>query len=191
MTPDGRYLTFMSAARLTEYDNRRAGDLDCLLGTSCFEVYEYDLTSHSLHCASCNPSGQRPIGSSTLSLINPTPGVPFEQPENLPAEGEGRLFFESKDTLLPADTNGSVTDVYEWTPDGVGGCGRAQGCLALISSGHSPDESNFITATPNGENAFFITREQLVSQDQDDLLDVYDARVGGGFETSSARSLRG
>ena len=186
VTPDGRYLTFMSAARLTEYDNRRAGDLDCLLGTSCFEVYEYDLASHSLHCASCNPSGQRPIGSSTLSLINPTPGVPFEQPENLPAGGEGRLFFESKDALLPADTNGSVTDVYEWTPDGVGGCGRAQGCLALISSGHSPDESNFITASPNGENAFFITREQLVPQDQDDLLDVYDARAGGGFETSSA-----
>ncbi|HTD07721.1 MAG TPA: hypothetical protein VK680_02410, partial [Solirubrobacteraceae bacterium] len=185
VTPDGRYLTFMSRARLTEYDNRRAGGGECTPGgvsPSCSEVYEYDLTSHSLHCASCNPSGQSPIGTSTLALINPNPGIPFEQPENLPAEGEGRLFFESQDALLPAAKNGGVEDVYEWTPDGVGGCGRGQGCLALISGGHSPDDSNFITATPNGDNAFFITREQLVPEDQDDLLDVYDARVGGGSD---------
>jgi hypothetical protein len=33
----------------------------------------------------------------------------------------------------------------------------------------------------NGENVFFTTRERLAPGDTDELIDVYDARVGGGF----------
>jgi hypothetical protein len=33
----------------------------------------------------------------------------------------------------------------------------------------------------SGENVFFTTRDRLVAADQDDLIDLYDARVGGGF----------
>jgi hypothetical protein len=187
VTPDGQFLAFDSTAALTGYDNRQRNGEQCpesSNGTSCREIYVYDLASHSLTCASCNPSGQRPLGLSTLNLINPAPGIPFRQPEALPADGEGRVFFESQDALLPGDTNGHIADVYEWAPHGVGGCELTKGCLALISSGHSPDDSQFVTATPDAANVFFMTHERLVPQDQDDMTDVYDARIGGGITSS-------
>jgi hypothetical protein len=196
--PDGLYLAFMSQTRLVGYDNRVAGGGGCrasAIGEPCLEVYEYDLEAGSLECASCNPSGQRPLGPSNLSLIRQPgafkEGTPFPQPENLPGGGEGRLFFESQDALSPKDTNGRIQDVYEWRPDGVGGCARAGGCLALVSSGNSASDSMFLTATPDAKNAFFVTREQLLPQDEDELLDVYDARVGGGIGTGGIAPCSG
>ncbi len=184
VTADGRYLTFMSYAPLTGYDNRPSAGI-CHAGgdgLACYEVFEFDSASAHLTCVSCNPTGAPPLGRSNISLIRPSKGfTPFLQPENLPAGGGGRVFFESQDVLSPADTNGNIQDVYEWTPTGVGGCADAKGCVALISSGHSSSDSKFVNATPSGDDAFFITREQLVRQDRDDFLDVYDARVGGGL----------
>ncbi len=190
VSPDGRYLAFMSQARLTSYDNRVVGRIACAAKEgrevkgplACSEVYEYDLEAGRLICPPCNPNGQRPLGGSNLSLIKFNyRQQPFMPLENLPADGEGRLFFESQDTLSVNDTNGHIQDVYEWTPNEVGSCKRAAGCLALISSGHSPNDSMFLNSTPSGNDAFFITREQLAQRDKDDQLDVYDARVGGGF----------
>jgi hypothetical protein len=173
VTPDGRFLAFTSAASLTGYDN----------GTRR-EVFEYFADPESLSCASCNPSGQQPLGNSNLSLIVPQ-GPPFPQLTNLSPEGNGRLFFESQDTLVPRDTNGKVQDVYEWEPNGVGSCKRPGGCVYLISTGHSPNDSLFVDSSANGNDAFFITREQLLPPDQNQQLDLYDARVGGGFAESS------
>jgi hypothetical protein len=51
----------------------------------------------------------------------------------------------------------------------------------LISSGTSPEPSYFGDADEEGDNAFFFTEDQLVGQDKDELIDVYDARVGGGI----------
>jgi hypothetical protein len=51
----------------------------------------------------------------------------------------------------------------------------------LISSGNSPSDSFFAGSDSTGANAYFITRQKLVSADQDDYLDLYDARVEGGF----------
>jgi hypothetical protein len=185
VSPDGRYLAFMSRAPLTGYDSTPS-DGECLLNQppACFEVFEYDADSGSLGCASCNPSGEQPLGTSNLSLLDPgnTKSAPVPQPANLSTNGEGRLFFESQDTLSPRDLNGHIQDVYEWRPDGVGGCQRAIGCIALISSGTSANDSMFVNSTPSGNDAFFITRQQLVLRDKDQLLDLYDARVGGGID---------
>ena len=174
VTPDGRYLAFMSYARPTGYDN-----IDIVTGEPDAEVYEYDAVSNRLVCASCDPSGAQPIGSANLSLLKPGRNVPLPQPRNL-AEN-GRLFFDSLDALSPLDVNGRVQDVYEYEPGGLGNCSQAIGCISLISSGRSSSDSNFVNATPNGSNVFFTTRERLVSQDKDSLLDLYDAREGGGF----------
>jgi hypothetical protein len=187
VSPDGRYLAFMSQARLTEYDNTVGNGGQCNI--ACREVYVYATDSKTLRCASCNPSGQRPIGRSNLSLLRPgvPPGSgypPFPQPSNLSSVGEGRLFFESQDILSPQDTNGTIQDVYQWEPQGVGTCEQAQGCVSLISSGHSANDSMFLDSTPNGDDAFFITRERLLPRDEDEQLDLYDARVGGGFAES-------
>ena len=79
----------------------------------------------------------------------------------------GQVFFDTPDALVPTDTNGEP-DVYEYE----------SGNVRLLSSGTSVDPSLFADATPNGSDAFFMTSSQLVPQDTDGAMDVYDARVG-------------
>ncbi len=187
VSEDGRTLAFMSVASIVPgTDNRLSSGGQCSVGSACFEVYEYAANSETLTCASCNPSGARPLGPSNLSLLRPgareSGFPPYPQPGNLTSDGSGRLFFESQDALSPQDTNGAVQDVYEWEPNGVGSCERAGGCVSLISSGHDPNASLFLDSSDSGNDAFFITRERLLARDNDSQLDLYDARIGGGFE---------
>ena len=93
----------------------------------------------------------------------------------------GRLFFDSQDSLSAFDTNEGVEDVYQFEPEGVGGCGREGGCVGLISAGSEAVDSNFLAADESGKNVFFTTRDRLVGADTDELIDLYDAREGGGF----------
>ena len=89
---------------------------------------------------------------------------------------EGRLFFDSAEGLVPQDTNGRV-DVYEYEPGGVGSCGDGSGCVYLISGGTGSKDSTFVDATPSGNDVFFVSESQLVSQDTDNAYDMYDARA--------------
>jgi hypothetical protein len=186
---DGRYLAFMSQASLTGYDSTLNGGGQCQkisVTSACYEVFEYDAAAEELSCASCNPTGQRPLGSSKLGVIRGFPSLaPFPQLSNLTLDGQGRLFFDSQDALSPYDTNGRTQDVYQWEANGVGDCKRAGGCVRLISSGHSPDDSIFLGSSASGDDVFFITREQLSLADKDEQLDLYDARVGGGIASES------
>jgi uncharacterized protein YegP (UPF0339 family) len=182
VTPDGAQLAFNSKARLTGYDNTPSDPSECVTEaatpTPCSEVYLYDAAANRLICASCNPSGARPIGPSELHGI----GSALYQPRNLTADGS-RLFFTSGDALLPGDTNG-LSDVYEWEVDGSGSCQSSTdngGCLYLISGGTGATNSYFADASPSGNDVFFQTGDSLVGQDQDSYADLYDARVGGGF----------
>jgi DNA-binding beta-propeller fold protein YncE len=193
VTPDGRYLAFMSQARLTGYDNEVQGT-DCVDGSSaigltiCFEVFEYDSSTGRLVCASCNPAGIRPLGNSYLSLIRPEHGS-FAQPRNL--SDDGRVFFDSLDVLSPQDTNGDIDDVYEYEPDGIGSCSRPGGCVSLISSGRETSDSNFIAADPSGDNVFFATRANLTGNAPNGLYRLFDARVNGGFPQVSTPACTG
>jgi len=183
VSPDGRWLAFSTPTPLTGYDNR-----DAKTGQPDREVYLYDAEAGRLACASCDPSGARPIGSSMVphtQFLNPH--FQFNLGANLELHSRalfdtGRLFFESGDALVPQDANGN-TDVYEFEPAGVGGCTSASttfntatgGCVALISSGVASGPSEFLDASATGADAFFTTRERLVPQDVDNLADVYDA----------------
>jgi hypothetical protein len=194
-TGDGRFLAFESRAKLTGYDNTVKEREGCIGATgkgqpSCFEVFEFDAETGALTCPSCNPAGVQPLGQSNLSQMR-TSGEFFPQPQNLPPEGEGRLFFESQDTLTQRDVNRNIQDVYEWEPNGVEDCTRPEGCLALISSGSSPKDSQFINASANGNDVFFTTSQQLVSQDQNTSIDLYDARVGGGIAEAGSGVCEG
>lgn len=99
----------------------------------------------------------------------------------------GRLFFNSQDALVPSDSNGTG-DVYEYEPPGVGDCTTESssfaessgGCISLITSGTSKDESAFLDASESGDDVFFLTKSQLSKRDIDTARDVYDARVNGG-----------
>jgi NHL repeat len=93
---------------------------------------------------------------------------------------DGRLFFNSSDALVPQDHNAGTMDVYEYEPGGVGSCSTEnteEGCVALISSGSSKQESAFMEASENGEDAFFLTSAKLSPLDTDTAFDVYDAVV--------------
>jgi hypothetical protein len=104
----------------------------------------------------------------------------------------GRLFFTSSDALVEGDNNGKM-DVYEFDPPGEGGCPSGTGCVALISSGESQQESAFLDASVSGNDVFILTSQQLVKQDNDSGYDVYDARVCGsaGCLGSPAESASG
>jgi hypothetical protein len=76
-------------------------------------------------------------------------------------------------------------DVYQYEPEGVGSCTPANatfsagtdGCVGLISSGISSNESAFMDASETGDDVFFLSTEKLVSQDSNTDLNVYDAHV--------------
>jgi hypothetical protein len=201
VSPNGRYLAFMSDRSLTGYDN-----VDANSGHPDEEVFLYDADTERLVCASCDPTGARPVGvldSKEESLVDRlgiwrgrwiAANIPgWTQNLDFPnraiyqsrylSDG-GRLFFDSSDALVPQDANGTQ-DVYEYEPAGVGGCAESSaalsaasgGCVSLISSGTSGEESAFLEASANGDDVFFLTSAQLSGQDTDAALDVYDAHV--------------
>jgi hypothetical protein len=200
-SPDGRYFTFMSERSLTGYDNRDAhsGQLD-------EEVFQLDTQSGKLACVSCDPSGARPEGILDREtppgplvdrphawagrwLSGSIPGwtrqavvTAFYQSRYL--SNSGREFFNSTDALVPQDTN-KVMDVYEFEPPGVGDCTSSSktyssisgGCVALVSSGGSVEESAFLDASESGDEVFFLSNARLLTSDVDTAFDVYDAHV--------------
>ncbi len=177
VTPAGTQLAFISAAPLTGYDNTDLGT-----GEADTQVFLYDASASSLTCVSCNPTNSRPLGPSSIpgARANGTePESPHSyKPRVLLAGGE-RVFFDSDDSLALADTNND-TDAYQWTVQGAGSCTRAGGCVALISSGRGAAGASFVDASADGADAFFLTDDSLVKADPGSL-DLYDARVGGGF----------
>jgi hypothetical protein len=199
VSPNGRYLAFMSERPLTGFDNR-----DAQSGARDEEVFVYhapeDLAGEAgtLRCASCDPSGQRPAGAFDEGVV---PGLLVDRPElwggrwlaaSIPGwtgleityalhqsrylSDSGRLFFNSADGLVPADQNGTQ-DVYQFEPEGVGNCGESSGCVSLISAGSSSEESAFLDASESGDDVFFLSAAQISPADKDNALDVYDAHV--------------
>ena len=188
-SPNGRWVAFLSLAPLTGYDNTGRCGLNGkneIVNAPCVEVFLYDSAAGKLTCPSCNPTGARPLGPSQLTLIEGAEGS-FPQPRYL--TDSGRLYFDSQDSITLFDTNDGVEDVYQYEPEGVGSCTREGGCVSLISAGHEPSDSNFLTTDLEGKSVFFTTRDQLVLKDRDDLVDLYVAREGGGIpaETETAR----
>jgi DNA-binding beta-propeller fold protein YncE len=199
VSPDGSHLAFMSQRPLTAYDNR-----DVASARRDEEVFEFDAGTGNLSCVSCRPTGGRPEGveyktikdgivagagvweaSTWLAANVPgwTPfstGVALHQSRYL--DDSGRMFFNSADALSPQDVNGTQ-DVYEYEPPGIGGCSeaspsfssRSEGCVGLISSGTSREESAFMDASEAGGDVFFLTSSKLVPEDFDTALDIYDA----------------
>ena len=237
VSPDGRWVAFMSEQRLSGYDNVDVSEREGIAGEGKThadeEVFLFDaarpvsegvpgVVDNPL-CASCDPTGARPVGvfdpehevgvlESTLLVDERrvwegrwlAGSVPGWTPDDIETalyqsrylSDNGRLFFDGADSLVAADVNGRE-DVYEFEPVGVGGCGRGVadaswvfvagdgGCVGLISSGTSSEESAFLDASAvggsdgeggeGGGDVFFLTLSQLASKDEDQAFDVYDA----------------
>jgi hypothetical protein len=183
-SPQGRYLAFLSQAPLSGYDNTGPceGKGGAYVPAPCPEVFLYDSQTQELSCPSCNPSGERPFGWSVLRRLHNSGGW-SPQPRYL--FDSGRLYFDSQDSLSLADTNEGWEDVYQYEPAGVGSCEREGGCVSLLSAGHEATDSNLFAVDATGKNVFFTTRDRLALKDTDDLIDLYDAREGGGIAAES------
>ncbi len=179
-------LLFRSSRSLTGYANTWANsDEMCAEGaTRCPEIYRYTPAGEELRCISCDPTGAAPTGVPTLETHRFIEGGPSTEllTRNISPDGN-RVFFDSPDPLVPADTNG-VVDPYEWEAGGTGSCHSADvngGCLYLLSSGKSLNASYLGDVSASGDDAFIFTGQSLVPQDEDELVDVYDVRVDGGL----------
>jgi hypothetical protein len=187
VTPDGRHLVFESTRSLTGYDN-----VNTITHEGAVEVFVYDATTERLACASCNPLGAAPQLELSEEQKRTLLPVSFASDTYMRRwiSGDGRrVFFESVQPLVAADSNG-VKDVYEWEQEGASGCPVATslfgGCVYLLSGGSSDDASYFVDADATGENVFFTHRGQLGDvTGAGGKTELYDARVGGGFSQTS------
>jgi hypothetical protein len=168
--PGGDELTFSSTAPLTGYDNSNPS----CVGGICQELYVYSPDRQpALACISCDPSGAAPHGDATFSEVEQGAVVAPQFPHFFLEDGQ--IFFNSPDSLVPNDVNGQQ-DVYEYR----------EGAVHLISAGIGTQKSTFGDADASGRNVFFLTRDRLVSQDIDENVDIYDARIEGGLPGASA-----
>jgi len=197
VTPDGQAVVFVSHRSLTGYQN-----LDnCRRGYAagfelCPEVFTYDASAQRLECASCNPTGAPTTGfaagtpggsylSTPASPPNAGVGLDSSYQLRVISANGGRVFFDSYQPLTAQAIPGEQA-VYEWEAPGEGTCTAQEaspvngGCVFLLS-GSSNEEAVFVDADETGSNVFFTTRAQLVPEDQNELVDLYDARVEGGF----------
>jgi sugar lactone lactonase YvrE len=119
-------------------------------------IYRFAAEGGAVNCVSCGPS------------VNPDSTL---APNGLNLANDGRVFFTTAEQLALRDTN-EVADVYEWEDGEVG----------LISSGTAVEGSTLATASADGRDAFFFTRDSLAPQDTNGSpVKVYDARAFGGF----------
>ncbi|MHB8242700.1 MAG: TolB-like translocation protein [Solirubrobacteraceae bacterium] len=163
VTPDGQHLAFMSVNSLTGFDNS-----DLATGEPDSEVYEYSAPAATLVCASCVGSGH-PVAGAFIgaTLAGELMSSPFHQPRALSDDGT-RLFFSSS-APLAAEAGGPYVKVYEYSGGSVG----------LLSTGPRSADDFFLDASTGGDDVFIASRQRLAPSDQDDLADVYDARVDG------------
>ncbi len=215
VSADGKVVVFRSQRQLTGYDTHAVGECAYKGGPVCPQFYRYQAGDGTLSCVTCNPSGVPPRGGPTVqSIEEPVAYAGGNNASHLlsyrfvSASGD-RVFFESPDKLVSADTNGdggcprmrptflslvpTCQDVYEWEAPGAGSCSEAssayssqdKGCLYLLSSGTSIYPAFFGDASPSGNDVFIFSRDQLVPDDEDQLLDIYDASVDGGLASQN------
>jgi hypothetical protein len=194
VTPDGQYLLIYTSLA---YDPAADRDTDA-------DAYRWDEAGGWI-CLSCQDPGEPSGGDVDLSdvqLLEDTSGfsdgLSSNEPKFLISDDGQRVFFGTPDALVPADVNGEAgcpldtdishvqwvdiyvcEDVYEWH----------DGTVSLISGGIGTSPARLISTTPSGRDVFFFTRERLVGWDVDRNVDLYDARIGGGFPEPPAQPV--
>jgi hypothetical protein len=205
VSPNGHYVAFMSERSLTKYDNLDVNSGVPDEEVFIYDALSKHLVCVSCNPTGQRPAGvldsveanggegllvdQQEIWSGGRWLAGSIPGWTAMEEATARYQARylsdnGRVFFDSSDALVPQAANG-LMDVYQYEPVGVGSCEsssgtfseRSDGCVDLISSGSSSEESVFMDAGESGEDVFFLTSAPLVSADQDTAFDVYDAHV--------------
>jgi hypothetical protein len=182
ISPDGSHAAFLTASRLTSYDNQ-----------GWREMYTFNPETGVIRCASCIPTGEPPtvlrpaeeVGNSSIdpARLEASKDVMASQSGRFMAD-DGRTVFATSDALVESDTDGLV-DVYEFSG------GRPN----LITSGTAhfdhlvgnylfPGEYTGLEAiSHSGGDIYFSTYDTLApTEDQNgEFMKFYDARTNGGF----------
>jgi hypothetical protein len=166
-TADGAFLVFDTYAQVVK------GDID-----AAKDVYRYNAQSGGLervsigedyHDANGNDSSfDANILSSTME--NSKIYVAHEMATRAVSMDGSRIVFNTADPLSFSATNSQI-NIYEWH----------EGQVSLVSSGTAEEDDIEATITASGRDLTFETAQGLASQDSDGLLDIYDARLEGGF----------
>jgi hypothetical protein len=168
-TPDGRYLIFTTTGHFSPQDT-----------TAGRAVYRYDFQTGEVTWISHAAPGFATLDEGDSATLAPREkadngriGAMAYYPDARRAisdDGE-YVTFETVEKLQADDVN-RATDVYLWHAGTVG----------LISDGTNPagvTEPASMSAT--GSDIVYATTSQLVGQDTDQLQDIYDAKINGGF----------
>jgi hypothetical protein len=187
VTADGRFLVFTSATEhLTSDDTSAAA-----------QVFEYDAQTGSLVRVSIGQGGYNDNGNTNAvpaSIV--APDYSFQSNSDsywseLSVSADGSyVFFQSADGLTPQALNQKViaeeegglkkvyaNNIYEYH----------DGSVYLISDGHDLAELDggsdvlLLGTDESGGDVLFTTSDVLAPTDIDTDLDVYDARIDGGF----------
>jgi hypothetical protein len=172
-TRDGRVLVFSSFGRLTGDDADSARD-----------VYRFDGATGSLLRVSAGENGYDSNGNDEFDArinfggIKPEDSVKYKREVSFRSISDdgSRIVFYSSAPLSPRAVKKGVQDIYEWHAGPKGGAG----VVSIVSGGASDSSDYAATISPSGRDIFFLTSQGLVPGDQDGLVDVYDARLGGG-----------
>lgn len=171
VAPGGR-LVFNSPAAFPGYPTT--------VGAARLRIFLYDPAGAGriVTCLSCLADGTADLVDNMVGNLADSQGKLYSyRRANVISDDGRRIWFETASALLPEDQNGRL-DVYQWE-EGAG--------LSLISTGRATSDSYFGDASPDGRDVFFYTRDRLAPEDTDGLLDLYDARVGGGLPSRVAR----
>lgn len=208
-SPSGRYLAFMSERSLAGEDNEDAASGEPVERVFRYDAVSDRLACVSCDPSSARPQGRQDppravdvqglwqgrlvsatMPESTVSAGDQTTRYTVYQPRTV--LDDGRVFFNASEGLVSADSN-SDWDVYQYEPIGVGSCSAStsgaavarsvDGCVSLLSSGTAEGASSFLDASASGDDVFFLTAGRLSVTDEDTVVDVYDARVGGSAAT--------
>jgi hypothetical protein len=170
VTPNGRFLVFGSNRDLTPDDTATARQL-----------FEYDAQTGALVRVSIGQHGFDHNGNvpgNVTKIQKPSYQISYTSSaywSSMSVSADGSyVFFESPAGLTPQALNEvpGAENVYEYH----------DGEVSLISDGQDATGGVSLYGTDeSGRDVFFTTVDPLVGQDSGADLDIYDARVDGGF----------
>ena len=166
VTADGGRLLFASASDVAGHES---GGFP--------EAYLYDADTDLTVCVSCRRDRQPSVAPHLPPL--PTNGEMSNRnhpPVTLTEDGR-RVFFISANRLAHGATEGKA-NLYQWEDGQIS---------FLANSAPSTSRSlRFVGASNDGDDVYFTTVDHYTWEDTDGKLDIYDARVGGGFPAPPA-----
>jgi hypothetical protein len=159
-TPDGRYFVFATPNRLVESDTDDAVD-----------VYRYDAETGEMIRLSTNVFGVGGNGNFEVLMSSSVRGIAI-------SDDGSKVVFDTAEALSPVDGNDEF-DYYLWSAGHVS-------LISTASVGQGIDYYQRAYVDGSGKNIFFETAQPLAPEDGDTAIDVYDARIGGGFSHKEA-----